>query len=263
MKEKYRLYIDEVGSPDMAQNKQDRFENIYFGHCGIVISESEQEKLRESFLGLKDVVVKDKDLSPNLPIHRKDILDKKGSFSALLDSEVENVFNNRLLETIKNVNFQIFFCALDKNNHNQKYKFPIHPYMYMFDLVFEKYVSFLEEIDCKGDIMIESRGPKENKILSERLSSIYESGIVAAGRQMDVIKIKNTVTSKNIKFVSKADCVAGIELSDLLAIPSLFYVLDKKGLKSFNIKSFNQKIVSILLESKKLKDGNIKFTHNN
>lgn len=260
-KTKYRLYIDEVGSPDTSRKANYRFENVYFGLCGIVISETEQEKLRNHFYELKNIVVKDKDLIQTVSIHRKEILDKRSHFSALQDTEIENIFNQKLLAIFKDVDFEIIFCAIDKHDHNATYNNPAHPYNYMFDIMLEKYVIFLEEKNAKGDIMIEGRGKKENTIMDTRMSNLSEHGILTAGRQLKVERLKNTLTSKHIKFVEKKDCVAGVELADLLAMPCLFHVLSGKKLKDFKKETFNYKIMDIILGQEKLKTRNTKFIY--
>ncbi len=260
-KTKYRLYIDDIGSPDISKKAADKFENIYFGLCGIVISESEQEKLRSHFYELKNIVVKDKDLVQKVSIHRKDILDKRSHFTALQDKEIQDIFNKKLLEIFTETDFEIIFCAIDKQDHNATYSNPAHPYNYMFDIMLEKYVIFLEERNAKGDIMIEGRGEKENKIMDIRMTNLSEHGILTAGRQLKVERLKNTLTSKHIKFVEKKDCVSGVELADLLAMPCLFHVLSGRDLKGFNKESFNHKIMDIILSQEKLKIRNTKFIY--
>lgn len=258
---KYRLYIDEVGSPDISKKGSDKLENIYFGLCGIIMSESEQEKLRNHFYDLKNIVVKDKDLIQKVSIHRKDILDKRSHFAVLQDKEIQDIFNKKLLEIFIEIDFDIIFCAIDKHDHNATYSNPAHPYNYMFDIMLEKYIIFLEEKNARGDIMIEGRGEKENTIMDTRMSNLSEHGILTAGRQLKVERIKNTLTSKHIKFVEKKDCVAGVELADLLAIPCLFHILGSNELKDFKIETFNYKIMEIILGQEKLKTRNTKFIY--
>ena len=255
---KYRIYVDEIGTTHISKKDTEKFENRYLGLCGVIISESEQEKLRKAFLDLKNILQADKDLISKIYIHRKDILDKKGYFSILKDKNIEMDFNNKLLDIIIEIDFTIIFCAIDKIDHNKKYKDPVHPYLYMFDLLLEKYIYFLENNNGKGDIMFESRGKKENLLLEANLLKTLKSGHFIPNRWMDVNKIKDVITSKNIKFVEKVDSVSGVELADLLAIPCLFYILDKYKLKDFKKDSFNYKIKEIIYGSK-LKDNNIKF----
>lgn len=246
---KFRLYIDEVGTPQNPKKSDELFDN-FFGLCGVIVEESEQEILREYFSKLRTVVDEDKDNHTKIILHRKDILEKRGCFKVLIDENKQKTFNEVLTSCISNTKFHVLFCGLDKSSHMQKYESPMHPYSYMIIALIERYVSFLELHSAIGDIVVEKRGKQEDIILQEFYENIFLKGVYQVKR-VEPEKLKRFLTSKNLKFKDKTDCVSGIELADMLAVPCLFTLLKLLDKKAYREDTYNYKISSILLEQNK------------
>jgi len=88
-------------------------------------------------------------------------------------------------------------------------------------ILVERYAKFLSSKNSRGDIIIESRGKKEDAKLKSILQMLCKNGT-------DYIKseeLNKRLTSKNLKFAKKENRVAGIEISDMLAIPMKLFTL--------------------------------------
>lgn len=246
---KFRLYIDEVGTPQNPKKSKALFDN-FFGLCGVIVEEVEQEKLRESFSELRKIIDEDKDNHAKIIFHRKDILEKRGCFKVLMDETKQKFFNQSLVDCIKTVKFHTLFCGLDKISHMQKYETPMHPYSYMIIALIERYVDFLEKNSAVGDIIVERRGKQEDILLQEFYENIFLKGVYRIKR-VEPEKLKRFLSSKNLKFKDKTDCVSGIELADMLAVPCLFTLLEFLDKKTYRKDTYNYEISNILLEQHK------------
>lgn len=239
-----RLYIDEVGNTaypnsDPGQN----FERRYLGLCCVVLKKVDQSKYLEDFTHLRNIITNDADNHGGIHIHRKDILDKRNHFKLLIDKEKETEFNNKILEILSKNNFRVIFRAIDKFNHKKRYVQPLYPYNYMIGSIVEEYVRFLEVNNSYGDVMIESRGKKEDNLLQEFFESFLKTGSSFCSPE----RIATRITSKNIKFREKSDNIPGLELADILAVPILFQLLEDKKIRVFNKQTFNFQIMLRIL----------------
>lgn len=235
-----RLYIDEVGTtayPNVDPGKN--FEKRYLGLSCVILGKINQSEHLEDFKQLRNIITSDADEHGQIHIHRKDILDKRSHFKALLDKNKEEEFNSKLLAILAKENFRVIFRAIDKFNHKQRYVRPMYPYHYMIGSIVEEYVRFLEVSNSRGDVMIESRGKKEDELLQEFFESFLKTGSSYCSPE----RIAARITSKNIKFKDKSDNIPGLELADILAIPVLFKLLQDKKVRDFDQKSFNYKIM--------------------
>ena len=231
-----RLYIDEVGNTSYPKTDPGQdFQKRYLGLCCVILKKANQPEYLEDFTQLRNIITTDVDEHGKIHIHRKDILDKRGYFKKLLDKDKEEEFNSKLLEVLDKKSFRVIFRAIDKFNHKKRYARPMYPYHYMIGSIVEEYVRFLEVINARGDVMIESRGKKEDDLLQEFFESFLKTGSSYCSPE----KIANRIISKNIKFKEKSDNIPGLELADILAIPVLFQLLDKKKIRIFDKQSFN------------------------
>lgn len=86
------------------------------------------------------------------------------------------------------------------------------------DIMVEKFVQFLERKDAIGDIMPESRDAKDKK-LQAAYAIVRNEGTDYVNPQ----RIASVLRGGNLKFRSKPENVAGLQLCDLIAHPSHIY----------------------------------------
>lgn len=156
--------------------------------------------------------------NPDEPVvfHRRDIIDRKGSFWRLRDSNREKSFNKDLLSFLSSQEYHIIGVVIDKKRHIERHgTAAFHPYHYCIAAMLERYCGFLNFYSGKGDVLVESRGGKENKQLKEAYKRIYYSGTYYHPDSF----FQNTLTSNEIKLKPKSSNIAGLQLADLLAYP--------------------------------------------
>ena len=233
---KYRLYIDESGTHHYGT--QDCLSKRYLGLTGIIISSDNVENiLQPKIIELKKMFTDDPD---DLPIlHREDIVDKRGVYAKLNDTDFERMFNDAYLCLLSELDFNICSVVVDKKNHLERYQDSAnHPYHYCLDVLLERYTNFLEKRGV-GDVWAESRGKKED----DALRSSYERFYTCGTNFRSVQYIQQTLTSKKIKLKPKIKAVAGIELADLLSLPTRIDILHAFGKIQDLDDNFNKKVI--------------------
>jgi len=208
----YRIYIDESG--DHTYSGEDKQGKRYLGLTGLIIEvehyctkfQPELEILKQNYFPH----------SPDEPVilHRKDLINKRGSFWRLRDPQKEKSFNEDFLNFLKNKEYTIITVVIDKNNHVERYqKAAPHPYHFCMIAILERYCSFLNFYNAVGDVLAESRGGKEDLQLKEAYRSVYSSGT----QFRDPEFFQMALSSKEIKLKPKLANIAGTQIADLLA----------------------------------------------
>ncbi|HEX2770752.1 MAG TPA: DUF3800 domain-containing protein [Geobacteraceae bacterium] len=249
---KYRIYIDEVGNPDLgsSDNPNHRFLSltgviIELGHVQSVIFPQMEELKARYFRS-----------HPDEPIilHRKELVNQKLPFDTLKDTAVKKRFDHDLLKLMEEWDYRVISVCIDKKNHKDVYQvWRYEPYHYCLAILMERYYFFLNEKSAKGDVMAESRGGKEDMRLKRSFAKLWEEGTDYIPPE----KFLNVLTSKQLKVKSKANNVAGLQLADLLAHPSRNEMLHDYGLLEKGLPPFGKAIVRILQGKYYQKDGKI------
>ena len=238
---KYRIYIDEVGNPDLESS--DDPNHRFLSLTGIIINlqyvaeviQPELEHLKKEFF----------ETHPDEPIvlHRKELLNARYPFNALKDQEIRRSFNKSLLNLLMKWKYQVITVCIDKKSHRETCStWRYDPYHYCLKILLERYIFFLDSINCVGDVMAESRGGKENGRLKDVFSRLYEKGT----EYINPERIIQRLTSKQLKVKNKANNIAGLQLADLLAHPSRNEILLENGLRQKELPPFGKAIVDIL-----------------
>lgn len=233
----YRLYIDESG--DHRYHRSQIVAKRYLGLTGIILNKDiyvkdvipRIEKIRSYFYT---------DYDDKPPLHLSDIMAAKGSFIALKDKTIRQQFDADFLSLIKEVDYRIISIVVDKNQHEDKYLKPRHPYQWGLWCMLERYCNFLRLKNSSGDVMAEARGKKEDRELQEVFTNFYNSNSEFASS----VNIQLRLADDVIKFRNKIHLICGLELADLLALNSKIDVLhtyDK--IKSLD-ENFTTKVIS-------------------
>jgi hypothetical protein len=105
MTKRYRLYIDESG--DHTYSVMNSSPKQYLGIMGCFIeSDYYRQKFQPNFEELKQKYFPH---SPDEPVifHRSEIIEKRGSFWRLRNTEIKEKFNEDLLNFLKNADYKV------------------------------------------------------------------------------------------------------------------------------------------------------------
>lgn len=216
----YRMFIDEVGHHDMKSSSQPN--ERYLGLCCVIMPlDFADGRLVQVMDSLKQDIFG----QTNIVFHRRELVAGLPPFEVLNRPERRLEFNQRMLTLIEEAPFKVITAVIDKQEHLRKYSVWRHePYHYCLQVVLERYVMTLESLADRGDVMIESRGKKENRKLEEAYKNIFRKGsrdYVTDQTTIGAERVQRRLTSHEIKIRPKAANVAGLQFADLLANPSV------------------------------------------
>lgn len=194
----------------------------------------EMERIKNEILGQH----------PDEPIifHRKEMVSKKHPFEKLRNLAIEEEFNKVLLLKINDWDYTIISVLIDKKEHLESYKiWRYDPYHYCLAVLLERFLFFLEDNSSIGDVMIESRGGKEDRRLKDSFSKLFCNGT----DYIKPSKFQEFLTSKQLKVKPKSANISGLQLADLIAHPSRRHFLMKLGDKDKKA-VFGDRIIEII-----------------
>jgi hypothetical protein len=220
----YRLYIDESG--DHTFGDVEDAGKRYLGLTGCII---EGEEYRNHFQPELENLKRrhfDYDLDEPPILHRKDIINCSGCFWPLRDEAKCRAFNEELLVYFRDMQYRLITVVIDKKAHTERYgEAAFHPYHYCMAAMLERYAGFLNFYNAHGDVMAESRGGKEDRLLREAYRQVYQSGTQWRGSQF----FNDVLTSRKLKIKLKILNIAGLQVADLLAYPIKQEILIEYG----------------------------------
>ena len=241
----YRIYIDETGNHDM--NHVDDPNERFLALTGVILeSNYYSSTLRPEMEKIKDVFFQN---DPDEPVvfHRKEMVNYRSPFTVLRNKEIEKHFNKVLLEALERWKYLVVTVVLDKKAHRDKYKvWHYHPYHYCLEVLLERFVLFLYGGHHHGDVLVESRGGKEDEKLKDSYNRLYEVGT----DNIPVERWQSHLTSHELKLKPKSANIAGLQLADLLAHPSKREILRANNLINDDRDIFGDQICAILQKSK-------------
>ena len=176
-------------------------------------------------------------------LHRKEMLNAKPPFERLKDLQVRVAFDARLLALLERWQYTVISVCLDKKKHKETYAtWRYDPYHYCLEVLMERFVFYLGRARCRGDVLAESRGGKEDLRLKKSFARLWEVGT----HFVEPAQFQERLTSRQLKVKTKANNIAGLQLADLLAHPSRHEILWEKQLVERPPALFAQKIIALL-----------------
>ena len=238
---KYRIYIDEVGNPDLdsSDNPNHRFLSLTgvileLGYVGAVVH-PQMEVLKAKYFHHH----------PDEPIifHRKEMVNAKPPFEILKDKTVVNKFDSELLALLESWDYTVLTVCLDKKMHKETYNiWRYDPYHYCMAVLLERFVFFLKRMNSQGDVMAESRGGKADMRLKDSFARLWEKGTDYVAPE----QFKEALTSKQLKVKPKINNISGLQLADLIAHPSRNEILAEQDMLGRDVKPFAMSVIEIL-----------------
>jgi hypothetical protein len=246
---KHRLYIDEVGNADLGSSNDPN--HRYLSLTGVIF---ELEFVSTTVFPAIEQLKRDFFRShPDEPIvlHRKELVNKRPPFTSLQDPSVEEAFNNSLLGLIQNLEYAVITVVIDKLEHSKRHQGGhVDPYHHCLGIIVMQYVHWLEGKFVQGDVMVESRGGKEDMRLKDAFEEIYIQGF----HEMKPENFATYLTSRQLKVKPKISNIAGLQLADIIAHPSFRTILADRDNVPLPA-NFGGKIGRILRESKYIRNA--------
>ena len=241
---KYRLYVDEVGNPDLKASKDPN--HRYLSLTGVAFeldyvqrtAHPRVEALKQRFFGSH--------VDEPVILHRKELVNRKPPFHALRDAAVARRFDKALLALLQELEYTVFTAVIDKLEHRERYEVWRHdPYHYCLHVILERYVMWLRRRRANGDVMAESRGAREDRRLKNSFAEVCATGT----DYMAASQFVETLTSRQLKVKPKANNITGLQIADLIAHPSYKAALSRRRKEPLP-QNFGGRIAQILLRNK-------------
>jgi len=249
---KYRMYIDEVGNPDLesSDNPNHRFLNL----TGVILELAYVESVVHP--QMEDLKARYFRSHPDEPIifHRKEMVNAKPPFENSRIRETREKFDHDLLNLLESWQYSVVSVCLDKKRHKETYTtWRYDPYHYCLAVILERFVFFLDNLNSRGDAMAESRGGKEDMRLKNSFSRLLEHGT----DYLEPEKFQKVFTSKQLKVKLKANNISGLQLADLVAHPSRNEILKEQGFLQKDLGTFAERVIKILQNKYYQKGGRV------
>jgi hypothetical protein len=158
-------------------------------------------------------------------LHREDIINQRGPFWRLRDPQVREMFDAKLLDLITGTDFTIVAVVIDKKALKETYPVPAHPYHLALGFLLQRYCGLLNHTNRCGDVLAESRGGVEDRLLKDSYLRVYERGVWMTRAEF----FQQALTSEQLKIKPKSANIAGLQLADLLGHPVKHMILKEKG----------------------------------
>jgi len=252
---KYRIYIDESGDhvfrDEVAmQDPSHRFLAL----AGCFFEGESYKKFHESFEALKQ---KHFPHNPDDPVilHRSDMINCKGPFWRLRDEARRQAFEGDLLAALEDTDFLMIAVVIDKLVQKRSYPIPWHPYNMALGFMLQRYCGYLNHIGKRGDVLAESRGKTEDRILKGAYEHIHNNGDM----HHKATWFQQALTSNSVKLKQKKANISGLQLADLVAYPARQDILIERGYVEEPSEAFGRRIATVLegKYNKHLYDGRI------
>jgi len=212
---KHRMYVDEVGNPDLKSSYDPRHRHLSL--TGVVFELSyvdavlfpRLEELKRTHFGSH--------VDEPTVMHRKELLNARPPFGVLRDREKRAQFDADFLSLLRDLDYTVVTVVIDKQAHAEHYREWHHdPYHYCMQVLLERYVMWLDSEGATGDVMAESRGGKEDMRLKRSFARLCEEGTGYVSAEALMV----CLTSRQLKVKLKANNIAGLQIADLVAHPS-------------------------------------------
>ena len=239
------MYVDEVGNASMTA-KPTSINERYLSLTGVITRLD--HVTTEMWPGVEGLKQTHFNSHPDDPVvfHRKEMVNKHPPFASLQDPAFQANFNRALLDLLRRLEITVVTVVIDKFEHGQRYgQWASHPYHYCMEVLVERFCLFLEPLAAVGDVMAESRGGKEDLALKAAFRLLYLRGthFVPARR------VTSVLTSRELKMRQKRSNIAGLQLADMIAHPSLVAIRSQRMKEAPRV-TFGGEIAKLLEESK-------------
>lgn len=238
--DRYRLYLDESG--DHVYRETDEIAHRYLCLLGCWFRNPDYLRFHEALEALK---TRHLPHHPDAPVvlHRDDMINARKAFKNLRDKATRERFDSELLQVIQAGDFKVVAVVIDKHELRRSYaEAASHPYHLGLGFLLQRFAGFLNHINRVGDILGESRGGKEDRLLKESYVRVFERGVWMTKAHA----FQSAFTSRELKLKPKGANIAGLQLADLLGHPVKQWVLNHYGHADVEPAPFAQRLMGVV-----------------
>ena len=235
--QRYRLYVDESG--DHVFKDLDEPGHRYLCLIGCWLRGDAYRAFHDELERFKQQHVPHNPDEP-LILHREDIVNRRKGFWRLRDPNISAAFDRELLGVIAKADFRFTAVVIDKKALRTRYDAPAHPYHLALGFLLQRYCGYLNHVNRCGDVMAESRGGSEDRLLKDSYARVFGRGLWETKGSF----FQEALTSKELKLKPKSKNIAGLQLADLLGHPVRMSILRDAGL----VRTLATPFVSSLLD---------------
>ncbi|HLG14426.1 MAG TPA: DUF3800 domain-containing protein [Blastocatellia bacterium] len=251
--DRFRLYLDESG--DHVFREVDEPQHRFLCLLGCWFQNPDYLPFHETIESLKRQFLSHHPDDPAV-LHREDILNARREFKPLRDDAVRQQFDEELLRVIDQAEFRVVAVVIDKLALRNAYgESAAHPYHLGLGFLLQRFAGYLNHINRVGDVMAESRGGMEDRLLKESYTRVHERGVWMTASHV----FQGALTSRQLKLKPKSANIAGLQLADLLGHPVKQWVLKRNGLLADDLAPFAQRLMGVVERkfNRHLYDGRI------
>lgn len=241
--DRYRLYLDESG--DHVYRATQESAHRFLGLLGCWFNNADYLRFHEA---LEDLKKRHFHHHPDNPVilHREDIINRRKVFKILQDDQKRAEFDDDLLNVIQTADFGVVAVVIDKASLRASYgEGAGHPYHIGLGFLLQRFAGYLNRINRAGDVMAEARGGKEDALLKDSYTRVYERGIWGV---TSAEFFQSALTSRQLKLQEKRVNVSGLQLADLIAHPAKQWVLRYYGLLEDPPAPFAERLMKVVEE---------------
>lgn len=238
--DRYRLYLDESGDHVFRETLEPS--HRYLCLLGCWFYNPDYIRFHKALEALKS-----RHLShhPDTPVvlHREDMIHARKAFKNLRERAKRANFDSELLQIIQDAEYKVVAVVIDKHELRRSYdEAASHPYHLGLGFLLQRFAGFLNHINRVGDVMGESRGGKEDRLLKESYMRVFERGVWVTGANT----FQSALTSRELKLRPKSANIAGLQLADLLGHPVKHWVLNHYGHTKVKQTPFVEQLLQIV-----------------
>lgn len=238
--DRYRLYLDESG--DHVFRETEELAHRYLCLLGCWFRNPDYLKFHEAIEGFKSAYLPHHPDDPVI-LHRDDMINARKAFKNLRDDTVRAKFDDELLRIIEAAEFKVVAVVIDKQELRRAYgTAAAHPYHLGLGFLLQRFAGYLNHINRVGDILGESRGGREDRLLKESYSRVFERGVWMTRSDA----FQSALTSGELKLKPKSANIAGLQLADLLGHPVKQWMLNYFGNTTEDLAPFAQRLMGVI-----------------
>ncbi len=242
-KDRFRLYLDESGDHVFRETTETAHRFLcllgcWFKNPDYVQFHESLEKFKERYFHHH----------PDNPVilHREDMVNRRRIFKILQDEKKRAKFDDELLNVIQAAEFKVVVVVIDKAALRTSYgESTAHPYHLGLGFLLQRFAGYLNLINRVGDVMAESRGGREDLLLQESYTRVYEHGIWGV---TSAASFQSALSSRQIKLREKKANISGLQLADLLGHPAKMWALRHYGFVEDEPAPFAKRLMRIVEE---------------
>jgi hypothetical protein len=238
--DRYRVYLDESGDHVFRQTGE--LAHRYLCLLGCWFRNPDYLKFHEAIENLKSEYLPHHPDDPVI-LHREDMINARKAFKNLRDAVTREKFDGGLLRVIAAAEFKVIAVVIDKQELRRAYGTAAgHPYHLGLGFLLQRFAGYLNHINRVGDILGESRGGREDRLLKESYSRVFERGVWMTRSEV----FQSALTSSELKLKPKSANISGLQLADLLGHPVKQWVLKYFGHASDELAPFAQRLMGVV-----------------